>query len=116
MNPEPQPLDSSDESADLQAVAQLVAFLQSGGPIGMDCRELLEVVARYVDLEATGAEPADWMPGVDLHAEDCDHCHELVDVLRQLTQQRPSLDQDLETVWEQVRLLAGAGEPGLHLP
>ena len=109
MNPPSSPIDSPEYPADLRSVAQLLDFLQTGGPTAMDCRELLEVIARYVDLEAVGGHPAEWMPCVDLHLEDCDHCQELYEVLRLLSHQLPSMDQELEGVWEEVRRQAGAG-------
>lgn len=111
MSPDPQAEFATPAGpAEGETLQALLDFLRHGGPTEMDCRELLEVIARYVDLEATGAAPDEAMPGVGLHLEDCDHCHELYEVLQHLELQRPSLEQELEQVWEEVRALTA--EPG----
>ena len=102
------PTASVDALSDGDAVLQVIAFLMASEPEGMDCKDLLDVIARYVDLEALDGQPPGWMPGVDGHLHVCDHCHELYEVLSLLAQRDGSVDGDLERIWELVREEADA--------
>jgi hypothetical protein len=85
----------------------LIAYLVEGEPDGMDCRDLLDVIARYVDLEALGGTPDAWMPGVNGHIGACDHCQDLYEVLLLLVGRDETQRSDLEELWERVRQQAG---------
>lgn len=98
---------SHDSPAGDDGLRQLIAYLVDGEPDGMDCRDLLDVIARYVDLEALGGTPDAWMPAVNGHLGACDHCQDLHEVLLLLALRDEALGPDLEEIWERVREQAG---------
>lgn len=108
--PDPDTAPRPDEAvADAEAIAQgeqaqqLIAFLMAAEPDCIDCRDLLDVIARYVDLEALHGLPPDWMPDVDGHLDHCGDCQELYQVLRSLARSDAAAAGDLERIWERVR-------------
>lgn len=50
----------------------------------IDCGQLFELIARYVDLEVSGEEASRLLPMVHQHLEQCDACSELHDMLHEL--------------------------------
>lgn len=76
-----------------------VQDLMAAEPAEMDCQGLLEIIARYVDLEQLGGQPAAWMPAVPVHLGACDHCSELYDILFALANQVESQPEDVPASW-----------------
>ena len=109
-------VSTPDDWAADGAAQQLIAFLMASDPDSMDCREILDVIARYVDLEALSGQSPDWMYPINTHLDACDHCHELYDVLRFLASRGDTLDPDLEQLWDRVHAETGALEAGSGRP
>lgn len=100
-----------DSRAGDDGLRQLITYLVDGEPDGMDCRDLLDIIARYVDLEALGGTPDAWMPAVNGHLGACDHCQDLHEVLLLLALRDEALGPDLAEIWERVREQAGVTVP-----
>jgi hypothetical protein len=90
-------------TTDAQAIRMFVQDLIASEPEAMDCQNLLEIVARYVDLDHLGGQPAEWMPGVVAHLGACDHCAELYDVLHALADQVEGPPPDVSAGWQGLR-------------
>jgi anti-sigma factor RsiW len=58
------------------------------GPTGrqVSCDECFELLDEYVDLELTGSDPDERIPGMRAHLEGCPACREEHDSLRALAQ------------------------------
>ncbi len=56
------------------------------GPTGrqVSCDECFELLDQYVDLELTGVDPDERIPGMRAHLEGCPACREEYESLRDL--------------------------------
>jgi hypothetical protein len=56
------------------------------GPAGpeLSCEECFEQLDRYVEVELSGADPEQAVPGMAAHLEGCPACHEDHESLRAL--------------------------------
>jgi len=43
----------------------------------LDCDQVFEILARYVDVEIGGGRPRTCFPGVEHHLRQCPHCYDL---------------------------------------
>lgn len=50
----------------------------------IDCEQTFDLIARYVDLEISGADARQLLPLVSQHLSQCDGCHELYETLREI--------------------------------
>lgn len=69
---------------DREEVERLIYRILATEDEEIDCQQLSELIARYVDLEVAGADALRLLPLVYQHLEQCDACAELHDVLYEL--------------------------------
>ncbi len=75
----------------------------------LDCTAVVDIIARYVDLEVAGDAPGLDLPGIPIHLDLCPHCAEMYEALSQVARleacgQLP----DVDALWHELAVLAGA--------
>lgn len=80
--------------------------------VELDCEHVMEVIARYVDVEiATGEAPRDG-DGVPLHLKHCYHCEQMYQALHAIAEMEaegslPAVDG----LWSELRAALGDDDP-----
>lgn len=77
-------MSEGNELMDHDEVEQLIYRILATEDEEIDCNQVFELVARYVDLEVSGEDVPRLMPLVYRHLVQCDMCLELHDTLRDL--------------------------------
>lgn len=69
----------------------------------IDCGELYDVLAQFVDLELAGQQAASILPYVEPHLEQCPDCRELYETLREAAE-REARDSwpDIQTLLDEI--------------
>ncbi len=91
---------------------RLVERLLTDHPEDLDCAVVVDIIARYVDLEVAGAAPGLDQPGIPIHLDLCPHCAEMYEALSQVAQleSRGALP-DIETLLGELDALASGQDP-----
>ncbi len=88
---------------DHHEIEQLIERILATEDEEIDCDQVFELIARYVDLEVSGEEVAELLPLVYQHLVQCDRCSDLHDTLYELSVMEeqgtlPEVDDLLEDI------------------